>query len=216
LVVADLLFPSDNEWGVPALTLGEPEAAPPAVTAPIAVWGSTTRRSQVATWCFYCDDYRFAGLWREPDAALIGGAGALVEPNYSVFDDSPAAVAIWAVYRKRWLAAYWQRAGASVWVDVCVAHRHAALNLLGVPRGWQRYATAGWDARVGDLDFELELCRRHAAGWPFTLMVYGGGQLVTEWCRRADVVHVGHRADARKRPGEGTRRRLAREAKEVA
>lgn len=203
----DLLFPSDNEWGVPALALGAPELAAPSVQAPVHAWGSVSRSSHAATWCFYVDDYRFDALWAKPDAPLATGAAALVEANFSVFDDSPAAVALWATYRKRWLSAYWQRAGASVWVDLCASHRHASLNLLGVPRGWQRFATAGWDSRVGDLDEELGLARRHAAGWPFTLLVYGGGAAVNEWCNgRAEVVHVGRRADARKRPGEGTRR----------
>lgn len=206
--MADEIFPSDNEWGVPSLTLSHQEATPPAVTAPVVVWGSTRRRRvDVGTWCFYADDYRFSAVWADPDAPL--GAGATVECNYSIFDDSPAAVALWAVYRKRWLAAYWQRAGAEVWVDLCVAQRHAALNLLGVPRGWQRYATAGWDSRVSDLDAEMQLASQHAAGWPFTLIVYGGGRAVTEWCLgRPNVVRVGHRSDARKRPGEGSRRRV--------
>lgn len=204
----DLLFPTDNEWGIPALTLGAPCSAPPPVQAPFIPWGSVRRTAHAATWCFYVDDYRFTNVWADPDAPLRTSAGALVECNFSVFDDSPAAVAIWAIYRKRWLSAYWQRAGVAVWVDLCVAPRHAALNLLGVPRGWQRYATAAWDARVGDLDGEFEVARGHAAGWPFTLLVYGGGKAVAEWCaQHPGVVHVGHRSSDRHRPGESARAR---------
>lgn len=212
----DLLFPSSNEWGVPDLQ-PQPERFAPALHAPLVAWGSVSRTSSVAgTWAFYVDDYRFSALWADPEAPLRTGASALVEANYSVYDDTPLAVALWAIYRKRWLAALWQRAGASVWVDLCVSRQHSALALLGVPRGWQRFATAGFDMRAEDLDHELELAVRHSAGAPFTLLVYGGGAATRAWCAgRANVLHAPRASDQRKRHGEGTRRRLRREAMEA-
>jgi hypothetical protein len=207
----DLLFPSGNKWGVPDLQL-MPERCAPAVQAPLVAWGSVSRTSHAGTWAFYVDDYRFAALWGDPEAPLRTGASAMVEANYSVYDDSPVAVALWAIYRKRWLAALWQRAGALVWVDLCVSRQHSDLTLLGVPAGWQRFATAGFDLRAGDLDHELETAVRHSAGAPFTLLVYGGGAETRAWCAgRANVLHAPRAADQRKRPGEGTRRRLIRE-----
>lgn len=202
--MSDILWATDNEYGVPALILGEADLTPPGVVAPVVVWGSTRRSSvKTGTLCFYTDDYRFAGLW---NASELPRAGAVCEPNYSVFADTPVAVAMWATYRKRWLARQWQADGATVWVDLCVAREHMWINLLGVPRGWQRYSTAAWDSRVNELDSELETARAHAAGYPFTLLVYGGGKAVREWCTgRPNVVHVGHRSDARKRPGQGSR-----------
>jgi hypothetical protein len=164
------------------------------------------------TWGFYVDDYRFDGVWRDPDAALRTGAAAFVEVNYSVFEDTPRAVAVERVYRKRWLAAYWQRAGASVWVDLCMPEVHADLALLGVPVGWQRFATAGWDRRVGDLDTELEWAVERSGGHPFTLLVYGGGAEVRAWCQeRAGVLHCPRATDSKHRPGQGTRSAARRE-----
>jgi hypothetical protein len=212
-MVPDLVFPSDNEWGVPALSL-EPERFAPVLQAPLLAWGSVARGAcRGGTWAFYVDDYRFDALWSDPDSALISAPAALAEVNYSVYDDTPRAVALWAIYRKRWLSCYWQRAGAAIWVDVCSSHQHADLTLLGVPEGWQRFATAGFDARIEDLDAELELAVRRSAGAPFTLLVYGGGAETRAWCAgRANVLHAPRAADQRKRNGEGTRRRLRREA----
>lgn len=208
----DLIFPGSNDWGVPALQ-PEPEAHQPAVDTPCVAWGSVSRSACVGTWAYYVDDYRFEAVWRSPDTPLRSGALGIVEPNWSVFLDTPRAQALWAVYRKRWLAAYWQRTGARVWVDLCVSHQHADLSLMGVPAGWQRYATAGWDGRVADLDIELAQARERAAGAPYTLLVYGGGAATREWCSgRADVVHCSRSADTRNRPGQGTRAKARREA----
>ncbi len=207
----ELILPSDNALGIPNLVATAPLAHAPQVTAPVLAWGSVRRTFNASTWTFYVDDYRFAALERDPLAPVRAGARELVEVNYTVHDDTPRAAAIWATYRKRYAARLWQDAGAAVWVDLCVSRVHADLVLLGVPEGWQRYATAGWDCRVGDLDEELEIAVRHSAGAPFTLMVWGGGAATRAWCQsRANVVHVGRGTDSKYRPGEGTRRRLAR------
>ncbi len=202
------------------MSLGIPELAsealaqdPPVLDFPLFVWGSVARSTRAGTWAFYVDDYRFEALWRAPQRLVDKGSASAFEPNYSVFDDTPKAVAIWATYRKRYLAKYWQERGVRVWVDLCVSHRHSDISLLGVPRGWQRYCTAGFDARVGDLDFELRQARRHADGAPFTLAVYGGGKLTQAWCKdRPSVVHVPRWGAERKRPGEGSRRAAMRAA----
>jgi hypothetical protein len=159
------------------------------------------------------DDYRFEALWKAPNRIVEQKSAAAFEPNYSVFDTTPRAVAIWAIYRKRFLAKHWQGHGVRIWVDLCVSHRHSDLTLLGVPRGWQRYATRGFDARVGDLDFELSQAQRHAEDAPFTLAVYGGGKASRAWClNRPNVVHVPAWNAERKRPGEGSRRAAMRAA----
>jgi len=203
----EIILPSDNEFGVPSLLAQASLTHAPQVTAPVLAWGSVRRTFNASTWTFYVDDYRFEALRRDPLAPLRAGASELVEANYTVHDDTPRAGAIWATFRKRYLARLWQDAGAAVWVDLCSSRVHADLTLLGVPRGWQRYATAGWDSRVSDLDVELEMAVRHSAGAPFTLLVWGGGAGTRAWCQsRTNVVHVGRSADARSRPGEGTRR----------
>lgn len=197
---------------IPALQLESAKRAPK-LDWPLFVWGSVARTTRAGTWAFFTDDYRFASLWSDPDKVNKQTCAAAFEPNYSVFDTSPRAVAVWAVYRKRWLAKHWQQQGLRVWVDLCFAHRHAGLTLQGVPRGWQRYCTAAFDARLHDLDFELRQARRHADGAPLTLAVYGGGRATVEWCQRhAEVVRIPRRTANQHRPGEGSRRAALRVA----
>lgn len=145
----------------------------------------------------------------DPGAPLRTGAQGLVEPNFSVFDECPRAVALWRIYQKRWIARSWQDSnpGIPIWVDLCVSASHQDLALLGVPSGWQRFCTAGWDKHAWELDIELEQAVRVSAGNPYTLLVYGGGAEVTAWCSgRANVIRVPHRRAGDKRPGEKTRR----------
>lgn len=209
----ELILPSDNPLGIPSLVLPPRLEHAPQVTAPVLAWGSVRRTANASTWAFYVDDYRFNALEHDWLLPMRSGARELIEVNYTVHDDTPRAVAIYRTYQKRHAARVWQDAGAEVWVDLCVSPVHADLVLLGVPEGWQRYATAGWDCRVGDLDRELELAVRHSAGAAFTLLVWGGGAATRAWCQaRANCVHVGRGADSRVRPGEGTRAKALREA----
>jgi uncharacterized protein DUF4417 len=176
------------------------------------VWRSVAQASEVDCWLFYVDDYRFESLWNNPEKVVATGAPQAVELNFSVFEDSPAALAIWNTYRKRVVSKVWQEAGLKVWIDLCFPGTWSGLVLAGVPRGWQRYATRGFDSRVDDLERELEWARVGAAGRDFRLMVYGGGAKVKAWCsNRSQTFHVPHYSDARKRLGEGTRRRLRRQ-----
>ncbi len=184
--------------------------APYLTSEPVALWGSVARDSVVGVWLFYVDDYRFERLARYPEQ-LIGTCGEAGEVNFSTFDATPYPVALHQTYRKRVLSTTWQTHGIQVWVDLCVAARHSLTNLVGVPRGWQRYCTAGFDSRVSDLDGELLRARRHADGAPFGLVVYGGGKLTREWCGRVSkrcrknvIQHVPRRAIENKF-GEGTR-----------
>jgi hypothetical protein len=171
------------------------------------MWGAASRRSRTfGTVGFYVDDYRFTHLWANPRAVPASGAVAAIEPNFSVVEASPRAVAVWATYRKRWLARYWQQAGLRIWVDLCTAHHDIAL--LGVPDGWRSFATRAFDARIDDLDDELELARTFHDD--ATLLVYSGGKAVREWCQAHDALHVPDPASARFRPGQGTRRRMQR------
>lgn len=211
MTAPEIILPTDNDLGVPCLVLPPRVDHAPQVTAPVLAWGSVRRTANASTWAFYVDDYRFERVWSDPMLPLRSGARELCEPNFTTHDDTPRAVAVWNAYRKRYLARLWQDAGAHVWVDLCTSPVHSDLTLLGVPEGWQRYATAGWDCRIADLDRELELAVRHSAGAPFTLLVWGGGAATRAWCQsRAGAVHVGRGADQRVRPGEGTRRAAAR------
>lgn len=186
--MTDLVWPTDNELEVPSL---DPALQAVGLEAPLAQWGARSRRGSMrGTWAFYVDDYRFAAVWEKPELALLSEPAALVEPNFSVFDQTPFPVALWATYRKRWLGRFWQSQGVSLWVDLNVSETHSRLNLTGVPKGWRAFATRGYDERLDDLERERLLASEHAGSDPL-LLVYGGGAAVADWARsRSGVIHV--------------------------
>jgi hypothetical protein len=206
------VYPSSNELGVPDL-LPSPTTSAPGLTAPFIIWGDAAKqRSVQGTFGFYTEDRRFNRIWERPEMIPATQCTAVVEPNFTARDETPKAEAIWGVFKKRWLSRHWQASGIDVWVDLFMAHTHLDLALLGVPRGWQRFATSGQGSRVSELEVELGMAQDRAAGQAFTMLVYGGNAAVKEWATsQPNIIHVPHRRASEFRPGEGTRRRLARE-----
>lgn len=70
---------------------------------------------------FFIDDYLFARVWNDPlrYANLLGGFGAVMTPDFSLFTDYPPAVQIYNHYRKHLLGAYWQWLGLNVIPTIC-------------------------------------------------------------------------------------------------
>ncbi len=145
------------------------------------VEGGGTRRALYGTLHFYTVDYRFRALWQNPGRVVKAGCINIVEPNYSVYEQSPLAHAIWQTYRKRWLARYWQHQGIRVFVDLNVSLNYAALNMYGVPKGWLSYATRAYADRVQVLGVEANVAKRWAGTDDILLMVYAGGQGARKW-----------------------------------
>jgi hypothetical protein len=173
------LFPSDNEWDVPTLRL-DMQAR---VVAPVMPWGSRDRRSAMhGTWTFYADDYRFSALAKDPVQVLLTGCKALVEMNFTCFEQTPRAEVLWATYRKRSIARQWQEAGLPVFADLNVPERHRELCLLGVPQGWRSFATRGYAARPEALRREHQRALEFA-GSGLLMLVHGGGPKIEEMCR---------------------------------
>lgn len=191
--IAAALWPAEAEYGIPLLRL---DMQAQGLVPPFARWGRERRKSRMrGTWHFYTDDAKFSRLWGRPQDVLTSACAALVEPNWSVSEDTPRAVALWATYRKRWLARTWQEHGVRILVDLYVAGRHACDNLLGVPSGWRAYATRGSSRSVLDLLEEVELAEIHAAGAPINLVVYGGAQPIRELCEARGWLWMPEEAD---------------------
>src|SRR4030042_645935 len=90
-----------TELGVPWLDLRHAATSLP---LPVLGWGSVRRRSDLphgATWHGYVDDARFRRLWDHPDDVAQSPARVVVEPNFSIYDQSPYPAALWAPYRDR-------------------------------------------------------------------------------------------------------------------
>jgi hypothetical protein len=179
------LYPSSNQYGIPDLQLDDLGVGLP---SPVLPWGATKRSAlQRGTWHHYVDDYRFGGLWFDPDQPLRTECAGIVEPNYSVTPETPLAECLWHTYRKRWMARHWQSAGVQVWVDLYVdgpTNREA--NLIGVPAGWQRFATVGTTCEA----LHADLATARSFHLDAVLMVYAGPSDVAAEARKLGALHI--------------------------
>jgi hypothetical protein len=177
--IPDVIFESDNAWGVPVLEDALQVAALP---DQVRKWGDNRSARMPGLYHFYTDDYKFGALWANPAPVVNSGCMGIVEPNFSTHPQMPRAVVLWRIYQKRWLARYWQTHGLRVMVDLNVEPQFFHLALLGVPAGWQSYASRGYTKHLTALDqqYALACARRGAADVAF--FVFGGGASVRGWC----------------------------------
>lgn len=187
--VPDALFPSSNDWGIPDLKL---DMQADYIDLPVAVWGQFARtRKHRGTYHFYADDYRFNGLWKEPDKIVKSGCVTVIEPNFSTSQDQPLAVTIWETYRKRWLSRYWQENGIRVLVDLNVAPNAEAINMSGVPYGWKAYATrVHVGTREKALDAQHKLAEAYAGTDDLLFVVYGNSKAVKLICEDRGWIYL--------------------------
>jgi len=179
--VPDAVWPSDNDMGIPLL---DSNLQGNALDLPFLCWGAAGRSTKnKGTWHFYTQDYRYEALWKDPSGLLNTGCVNIVEPNFSCYDQMPVAVALWQIYRKRWMARWWQSYGVRVFVDLNVADKFADINLLGVPKGWKAWATRSYIERIALTEKEYQIACDHAGTSSILFVVYGGGKKVSEVCK---------------------------------
>ena len=190
LYIPDSLFPSDNELEIPSLLI---ERQPRFAEIPFVRYGEQKRTFQMngrGTLCFYTDDYKFNGLWEHPETILKSNPSCIVEPNFSLFADTPIAFGMQNIYKKRFIARSMQERGINVFVDLNVDPKFAKLNLIGVPMGWSAFCTRGYSDRPKELEFDYQVARAIARGNRLLFVVYGGGETVKQFCRRNGCVYV--------------------------
>lgn len=180
--VPDILFQTNNHLGIPTLDI---KMQAQYITLPFYGWGSRRRKGNACsggTYHFYVDDYRFNRLWKYPDDLVHSNCIAAVEPNYTVSLTSPRAYVEWCVYRKRWLARYWQSRGVRIWVDLNVPTEFSDLTFAGVPVDWRAYITRGYVDRIEATYNEFESACEHHGNDDILFVVYGGTRKVREYC----------------------------------
>lgn len=188
--VPDCIYQSDNDLEIPSLLL---EEQPTCCEIPFVCYGEQKRTFQMqgaGTLHFYTDDYRFTALYEHPENILKHNPGNIVEPNFSLFEEMPIAFGMQAIYKKRFIARAMQERGIKVFVDLNVAPKWYKLNMMGVPMGYSCYCTRGYSDRIVNLDFEYEIATFFANGNRITFVVYGGGEVVKEWCRAHNAIYV--------------------------
>lgn len=187
----DVAFPASNWLGVPDLA---PEMRR-GVPLPVKAWGQTSRNKHHAgTWHFYTADYRFSALERKPESVINTRCAAACELNYSVFDDTPVAVALWTIYKKRYYARMWQECGIQVFIDCNMPERilDREESRYGIPASYSCFATRGYERRFESLAYEYQWATSFGCGVPAFLVV-GGGRKVAEWCERTPgAIHAGY------------------------
>ena len=186
----DCLFPTDNNLEIPEL---RSDMQAEFCEIPFVCFGETARTYQMkgtGTLHFYTDDYRFNSLYDHPDKILRMDPSNIVEPNYSVFTDTPIAFGLQAIYRKRWIARMMQEHGIRVFVDLNVAPKYYQVNLYGVPQGWRSFCTRGSEDRMSQLDNEFNLAKMRRGGDDILFVCYGGGEKCREWCQVHHAVYV--------------------------
>ncbi len=189
----DCLWPSDNPLDIPVLRTG---LMGNTLDLPCIMWGTVARRTmdsqrRPGTLGFYVDDYRFQALWKDPSALLNSGARTIIEPNYSVHERTPVAVATTLIYRKRWLARLCQEfAGMRVFVDLNVALRHMELNMLGVPEGWRAWSTRFYVDSPEVTDEQYARACEHCGDDDVLFVVYGGGRAGRAWSQAHQCIHI--------------------------
>lgn len=188
--VPDCIYPSDNDFEIPVL-LETMNAT--TVDVPFVCFGEQRRTMQMnglGTLHFYTEDYRFCGIWDYPEKILRHNPRNIIEPNFSIYDTTPVALGLSAIYKKRQLSRAMQDKGIRVFVDLNVASKFQSLNLLGVPNGWSSFATRGYSDRLAQLETEYELAKSVAGDNRLTFVVYGGGQVCRDFCKDVRAIYI--------------------------
>lgn len=185
--VKDILYPSDNLYDIPCLRLDRQAGH---LELPFVPYGTGRRNKRVATLHFYVDDYRFNALWKNPAKIFDNNPAAAVECNYSLFDTTPLAFGLQFIYQKRWMARYWQENGIRIYVDLNVSSKFFKYNRMGVPDGWNAFATRGALGGLELLKAKFNQARQISGLDSPNLIVYGGGKEVHEFCCRHSLLYV--------------------------
>jgi hypothetical protein len=162
-------------WDIPELDVA---MCADRLVPPVTKWGTRRRTDPMpGTWHCFANDYVFTHLIKKPELLPATGCRVAVEANFSVCDETPAAEALWWTYQKRRIARRWQELGVRIICDLNVGPRHREINLMGVPKGWDAYATrAHKGASFTAIYEEFLMACEHAGTMDILFVVFGGGR----------------------------------------
>lgn len=188
-MLGDRIYDSNNEFDIPNLLLDRQPTS--GLLLPFSGWGADIRAKKgISTYHFYVEDYRFTNIWNNPVSVLDSGCVELVEPNLSLFDTTPVAYGLQQIYMKRWIARFWQECGAKIYADLNVAQKFYKYNRLGIPNGYNAFATRGYADRQEYLKMEIQIAREISGRDNPNMIVYGGGEKIRELCMKNNVLYV--------------------------
>lgn len=180
--VPDTIFPTDNDWGIPVLSL---KMQATYLDLPVVQWGDIARKEKFrGTYHWYCEDDKFESMWKDPTGPLESNCINCVEPNFSNYSDMARAYVMGMVYKKRWIARYWQECGVFIFVDMNVNARFYDLNMIGVPDKWRAYCTRGYSDHPDKNISQYEVACARAGTDDIIFIVYGGGETIEKVCHK--------------------------------
>jgi len=185
--VPDCVYPSNNMWDIPTLL----DMAATELDLPFIPWGVKKRSTtKVGTYHFYVDDYRFENIWNEPNKIVDSNCINIVEPNCSLHELTPLSYGVFLIYKKRWIARYLQSFNINVFVDLNVHPKFIEYNNLGVPEGWNAFATRGMSNDLKGLKRDIETAKQISGLNEPYMIVYGGGKKCKELAVKNNLVFI--------------------------
>lgn len=201
---SDVLYESDNDFDIPNLLLSGQAGR---LEVPFAPWGADSRmRKGIATYHFYVDDYRFERIWKDPSKVLMSGCASVIEPNASLFDTTPVAFGLQQIYKKRWISRYFQECGIKVYADLNVSMKFYGYNRMGIPKGYNAFATRGYSDRIEYLKAEHGIAMEISGQERPNMIVYGGGSAVRRYCQENGLLYTEQFMQNSENNGEDQRR----------
>ena len=179
-----LLFPACK---FPTSSLGMPELdlalIVRSIPLPFAPWGSQSRKKTfMGTYHFFIEDKNFSALWKFPDRVLLSGCSVFVEPDWSIPEHSDYPIFLYQLYRRRYIARYWQSLGLYIVPNLSVDFEWLDFVASGIPLGTSIFATSGLSASPDLLEAQFEVaCQISDSATP-QFMVYGGNRYVRSFC----------------------------------
>lgn len=92
--------------------------------------------------------------------------------------------------------------GIAVWVDLKVSDKYREYNLLGVPDGYNAFATRGYSDNIPSLETELEIARRVSGCNTPNMLVYGGGKKAQDFCANHGLIYCECIMSTRRKEGK--------------
>ena len=195
-MLTDCIYPSDNLFDIPVLDKNEQAGH---LVLPLAPYGADSRlRKDIGTYHFYVEDYRFEAIWKDPVKVLLSGCKAVVEPNLSLFDTTPIAYGLQQIYKKRWIARYFQECGIKVYADLNVSPKFYDYNRMGIPQGYNAFFTRGYTDRIAQLEEEIKIAREISGLETPNMIIYGGGAKIKEVACRYGLTYIEQYMQAKK------------------
>lgn len=189
MILDDRIFNYDNDFEIPVLL--KSMQALPGLVVPFAPWGADSRlRTDVQTYHFYVDDYRFEAIWKDPSKLVNSGCKVIVEPNLSLYETTPIAYGLHMIYKKRWISRWLQEKGIRVYADLNVASKFYGYNQLGIPEGYNAFCTRGYSDRLEYTKMEVDIARRISGCDTPNMLIYGGGKAVKEFCCKNGLIYT--------------------------